>query len=248
MPDPAVIAAKRRQAWQVTGFMVLALGLTSALFHGVHRDAVAYRRGENAWARGEAAVAAYNFQRAWDLGSRRAGLPERLGRALVAAGRPDEALAWWEGRSDLAGLDRAVLREAMGLAQARGRPDLALRLHDALGPREQWTAHEWVRRADIHQQGEEVAEAIICLRHALGITETAELRLFLGQLLARVGLREEALGEIERALELAPELAAARLARARVLAWEGRWVAAAQAYRVFLGDNGGSFNPIEPSS
>jgi tetratricopeptide (TPR) repeat protein len=239
MPDPAVLSAKRRQAWQVTAFMVGVAGLVSGLFHVVHRDAVAFRRGENAWARGEASLAADHYLRAWDLGFASPRLSTRLSRALLAAGRTEEALACWERlATDLPQLDRALLWEGIGVAQAAGRPDLALRLHDALGPRETWSAHEWTRRADVLQQADEVAAAVMALREALARVETAELRLFLGQLLARIGLRAEALAEIERALELDSDLAAARLARARVLAGEGQWAAAARAYRVFLGDPG----------
>jgi tetratricopeptide (TPR) repeat protein len=237
MPDPAVLSAKRRQAWQVTAFMVGVAGLVSALFHVVYREAVSYRRGENAWARGEASLAADHYLRAWELGFASPRLPTRLSRALLAAGRTEEALVWWErGATDLTQFDRALLWEGMGVAQAAGRPDLALRLHDALGPRETWSVHEWTRRADVLQQAGEVAEAVMALREALARVETAELRLFSGQLLARIGLRVEALAEIDRALELDSGLAAARLARARVLAWEGRWADSARAYRVFLGD------------
>lgn len=238
MPDPVVQAAKRRQARQVTAFMLGVVVFISVLFHWVHRDAVAFRRGENAWARGDVPAAVEHYQRAWELGFGHAQLPSRLGRALLAAGREAEALAWWEQvAGGLNQLDRALLGEGMGVAQAAGRPELALRLHDALGPRERWTAGEWVRRADIHQQAGDVVAAIQCLRQALALVETAELRLFLGQLLARRGWRTEALDEIDRALELTPTLPAARLARARVLAGEGQWVASAQAYRVFLGDH-----------
>lgn len=57
MPDPAIQAAKRRQALGIAAFLLVVTVGVSVLYHLVRADAVAYHHAERAFARHDYAAA-----------------------------------------------------------------------------------------------------------------------------------------------------------------------------------------------
>ena len=236
MADPGVQAAKRRQAAGITVFLVLVAAGTCGLYQWVRRDAVAFRRAENAFARGDTARAIADYELARTLGLRVANLDWRLAQALIVAGRKAEALLVLKGHLERRTGDLDALAVTAGLAQELGRPAEALALYANFGPRDRLPPGQLVRLADIHQQAGQIDEAVACARLALRAAPgSADLHVLLGGYLARAERRTEALRELNEALRLQPGHRAGRLALARVLAWEHRYEDSITAYRTYLG-------------
>lgn len=237
MPNRAIQAAKRRQAWGITAFLLFVTAGVSVAYHVFRADAVAYHRGERLYSRGDYAAALPHYAEARAAGMRSTILLWHEATALIETGRPAEALALlWEL---LVGdpRDSAAFAVAVGAAQASGDPQAGLALYAALGPREKLPAHDLLRLSDLHQQAGQLDDAIACLRLVVdAYPQSADLRTLLGQFLARAGRRAEARAEFEAALRIDPARRPARLALARTLAWEGSFDAAAIAYRVYLGE------------
>lgn len=237
MPDLAIKAAKRRQALGIAVFLAAVAGAVSLAYHFFRAGEVAYHRGERAFARGDGAAALAHYERARAAGMAGANLDWRQATLLLDAGRRSEALELLRAMLARDPRDRAAIEAAAGAAQALGDPAAGLALYDGLGPRETLPAADLARLADLHQQAGQVAEAIECLRLAVvAAPASADLRVWLGQLRARAGEKAAARAEFEGALAVEPAHRAARLSLARVLAWEGDFVASAAAYRAYLGE------------
>ncbi|MBC8012132.1 MAG: tetratricopeptide repeat protein, partial [Burkholderiales bacterium] len=207
MPDPAIQAAKRRQALGIAAFLLLVAAGVSVLYHLIHADAVAYHRGELAYSRGDYAAALPHYREAHGAGLRSTVLHWHFATALIETGNPAEALPLL--REVLAADPRnpAALAAAVGVSQAMGDPQTGLALYAALGPREKLPAADLLRLADLHQQAGQLDEAIACLRLAVEASPPAsgaDLRTQLGLLFARAGRRPEARAEFEAVLRLDP--------------------------------------------
>ena len=239
MPDPVVQAAKRRQAAEITGFLVVVTVVVCVAYHFIRRDAVAFRRGENAFARRDYAAAIAYYEKAQALGFRAEGLRWKRAQALIASGRPAEALAVLKEHLAQSPRDSAALAAASGLAQSLGRPLDALALHAAAGDeRRTRSASELVNLADLHQQAGQLDQAIACVRQALvlvPVSDSADLQVLLANFLSRADRRAEAMAALSEALRVEPGHRAGRLALARVLAWERRYADSITAYRAYIG-------------
>ncbi|MBC8009915.1 MAG: tetratricopeptide repeat protein [Burkholderiales bacterium] len=238
MPDPLVQAAKRRQAAGIIGFLVVTAVLMSVAYQVIRRDAVAFRRAENAFARGDFSAAVTDYERARSLGLRAEGLRWRLSQALIATGRSEEALTVLREHLAQHPGDADALAAASGLLQSLGRPLDGLALYAAAGDRVKLSPAELVRLADLHQQAGHLPEAIALVQQALPAapaSSQADLNVLLASLLSRADRRAEALVALQEALRLDPAHRAGRLALARTLAWEQRYTDSITAYRAYLG-------------
>ena len=237
MPDPATRAAKRRQALGIAAFLVLLTAGVSALYHVARAEAVSFRRGETAYSRGDYAAAAAHYGKARAGGLRSDMLDWHQANSLLALGRLTEAYPILRVVLARDPRNPAALSAAVGAAQASGDPAAGIGFYAALGPRENLPPADLARLADLYQQAGQLEDAVACLRLALAATPSADQHVWLGRLLARDGRRAEARAEFETALRLDPDHRSARLALARVLAWDGDYAAAADSYRTYLGEN-----------
>ncbi len=238
MPDPLVQAAKRRQAAGIVGFLVGVAVLMCVAYQVIRRDAVAFRRAENAFARGDFPAAVADYERARALGLRAEGLRWRLSQALIASGRSEDALVVLQEHLAQHPGDADALAAASGVLQSLGRPLDGLALYTAAGDRIKLSPAGLVRLADLHQQAGHLAEAIALVKQALPdapASSRADLNVLLANLLSRADRRPEALTALQEALRLDPAHRAARLALARTLAWEQRYADSITAYRAYLG-------------
>lgn len=236
MPDPAIQQAKRRQALGIGLFLVaLTLGL-SALYHLVRSDAVAYRRGENAFARGDYTAAADYFIQAQAGGIRSGNLDRHLAIALLKTDRQSEALDLLLNVLAAKPRNPELRAIAIGIAQSLDRPEDGLKIYAALGPAEKLPLADLVRLADLNQQAGHLEQAVVCIKLALErAPDSPELHVLQGQYLARLGRYDEAVAELRLALKFSPQSQPAQLALARALAWSQNYPAAIAAYHTYLG-------------
>lgn len=236
MPDPAIQAAKRRQALGIAAFLLVVAGGVSVAYHLVRADAVVFHRAEKAYSKKDYAAALPYYEKARAAGFRGASSDWHHASALIESGRAAEALPLLRDILARNPRDAAALAAAVGVAQRLNDPAAGLAFYAPLGPREKLPAADLVRLADLYQQAGDVAEAVACLRLAAAAAPSADLQVWLGQLLARAQDKAGARAAFETALRLDPAHRPARLALARALAWEGNLVSAATAYRAYLGD------------
>lgn len=229
---PSLETLKRRQAVQVTVFLLAVAAGTVGLFHVLRRDLVAYRRGQDALQRSEFAVAAGFLEQAWNGGRQTPRLRLDLARALLSAGRIDEALAHYQAALELAPNDATLLDTVAGLYQAKGRPEQGLAVFARLGNFDQLPVSALTRLGDLQQQAGKHEAAVATYRRALArAPDEAELHLRLGVVLSWLGQRTEALASLREALALQPKHRLAQLYLARVLMWDGRMAEAVTEYR-----------------
>lgn len=235
MPDPVIQRAKRRQAIGIGLFLIaLSIGL-SLLYHAVRPGAVAFRRGENAYARGEFAQAAAYYRAAYTSGLRSLTLHRHLALALLQIGRESEALDLLLPALAHNPADVGLRNLAVGMAQSLGRPEVGLQIYSALGPPVNIGLADLVRLADLNQQAGYLEAAVDCMKLAVArAPDVPELHLLQGQYLARLGRFDAAAATLRTALQLAPDSRPARLALARVLAWSHDYPAAIAAYQNYL--------------
>lgn len=232
---PTLEAQKRRQAVQVALFLTGVTALTIGLFHVLRRDLVAYRRGQDALQRSDFVHAAADLGRAWDGGYQTPRLRLDLARALLGAGRNDEALGHYQAALERTPADSALLDTVAGLYQAKGRPDLALAYFRRLGDPAKLPVGTLTRLGDLQQQTGDYPAAIATYRRAVALApQEAELHLRLGMVLSWSGQRTEALTCLRQALALQPKHRLAQLYLARVLMWDGRMAEAVTEYRRVL--------------
>ena len=237
MPDPAIQAAKRRQALGIAVFLVAVTVGVSVLYHVVRADAVAYHRGEKAFARRDYAAALPYYEKARASGFRADNFRWHHATALIETGRHADALPILREILAKTPGEPAALAAAVGVAQRLGDPAAGIALYSALGPREKLPPADLSRLADLHQQAGELEDAVACARLAAAAAPSADLQLWIGELLARAQDKSGAITAFEEALRLAPGHRPARLALARALAWDGRLADSARAYRAYLGPN-----------
>lgn len=237
MADATVIQAKRAQAVRIAVFLAILAVVTTGAFRLVHRDAVAFRRAENAYARGDYAAAAEDYAKAWQLGLRRTGIRWHYASSLIQTGRGPEALPMLEELIAREPPDRRAIEAAAGIAQGMGDPVRASSYYARLGDPGQLDAAGLIRLADIHIQAGRREEAVDCYRRALLLAPgSADLHAALGEVLSWTDQGDEAVRELETALRLAPDHPTARVHLARVLSWKGQYTAAIAAYRAHLGE------------
>lgn len=238
MPDRAIQAAKRRQALGIGAFLFLVAGGVSVAYHLIHGDAVAYHRGEQAFARGDYAGALPHYEIARAAGLQAPPFDWHHATALMETGRAAEALPLLEGILARDPTNRAALIAAVGVAQATRDPAAGIALYARLGPREKLPPADLARLVDLYQQAGQLDDAVACQRLLVAAyPERADQRTLLGELLLRADQRDAALVEFEAVLRLDPAQRPARLALARLHAWAGRFDDAATAYRAYLGEN-----------
>jgi tetratricopeptide (TPR) repeat protein len=232
---PTLETQKRRQAVQVTLFLLGVTALTVGLFHFLRRDLVAYRRGQDALLRSDFVTAADNLGRAWDGGYHTPRLRLDLARALLGAGRKDEALAHYQAALERTPSDATLLDTVAGLYQAKGRPDLALAYFRRLDDPARLPVATLTRLGDLQQQTGNYPAALATYRRAISLApKEAELHLRLGMVLSWTGQRTDAIASLRQALALQPKHRLAQLYLARVLMWDGRMAEAVTEYRRVL--------------
>lgn len=230
-------AAKRRQALGVVLTLVALAAATHVTYRYVRRDAIAFRAGEEAFARQDYTRAAAAYAKARTAGFTAGGVARKLALSLQRSGQPAAALEVLRTHLPTHPADADLRAMAIGLAQSLGQPQIGLALLGQFGPRESLALSDLVRLADLHQQAGELSEAIACVRLALTREPAAvDLHTLLGQYLSYAGRRDEAIAAFTAALALDPAHRAARLALARNLAWAQRYAESAQAYRTYLGE------------
>lgn len=223
---------KRRQAVQVTFFLLAVAAGTIALFHVLRRDLVAYRRGHDAMVRGDFAVAATELERAWTAGYQSPRLRLDLARSLLAAGRRNEAFQHYYAILGPGPADGWLLEVMAGLYQERGEPEKGIELLQRAGPPERLSVPALTRLGDLQQQAGRHAAAAATYRLAVArAPDEVELQVRLGIVLSWIGERPDSIAALRRALALEPRHRLAQLYLARVLMWDGRLAEAVTEYR-----------------
>jgi len=223
---------KRRQAVQVTLFLLAVTTGTIGLFHVLRRDLVAYRRGQDALARGDFAVAATQLDQAWTAGYQPPRLRLELAQSLLAAGRRDEAVVHYTALLDAGRTDESILDVMAGLYQERGEPEKGIELLQRSGPADRLSVPALTRLGDLQQQaGRHVAAAATYRLAVARAPGEVELQVRLGIILSWIGERPDSIAALRRALALDPRHRLAQLYLARVLMWDGRLVEAVTEYR-----------------
>lgn len=232
---PSLETLKRRQAVQVTLFLIAVAAGTVGLFHVLRRDLIAYRRGQDALQRADFPVAAEFLGQAWNGGYQTPRLRLDLARALLGAGRPDEALTHYQAALQRAPNDATLLDTVAGLYQAKGRPEQGLAVFARLGSVDKLPVSALTRLGDLQQQAGKYDDAVATYRRALARAPgEAELHLRLGIVLSWLGQRADAVASLRQALALQPGHRLAQLYLARVLMWDGRMAEAVTEYRRVL--------------
>lgn len=226
---------KRRQAVQVTLFLLAVAAGTVGVFHLLRRDLVAYRHGQDALLRADFPVAAEQLERAWTGGYQTPRLRLDLARAYLGVGRNDEALVHYEAALARTPGDALLLDTVAGLYQARGQPEKGLAVFARHGATATLGVGALTRLGDLQQQAGQYESAADTYRLAVSrAPDEAELHLRLGIVLSWLGRRRDALVSLRQALTLQPKHRLAQLYLARVLMWDGRFAEAVTEYRRVL--------------
>lgn len=225
----AVDDLKRRQAVQVTLFLLAVAAGTIGLFHWVRADRVAYRRGEQALARKDFKLAAEQLERAWARGFRLPRVRLELARARLQAGERDAALALYAEAHAADPGDESIVDTLAGLYQGAGQPERGIAL---FGPPEKLSAAALTRLGDLQQQAGRLEEAVTAYKLAVArAPQAAEIHLRLGIVLGWLGRPGEAAAALQSAVRLQPDLRLAQLYLARMRLWNGQFAEAVTEYR-----------------
>lgn len=228
---------KRRQALNVSIFLVVVAAATTGLFHVFRGDLVAYRRGETAFARRDFAVAAQQLERARGEGYTNPRARIHLAQSRLESGDKDAALVLYQEALAAAPRDESLIDTVAGLYQARGEPEKAVPLFAPLGAPSALSLRALVRLGDLHQQAGHYETALETYRLAAQRAPgEAELQLRIGIVLAWTGRRIEAATALRSAVELDPKQRVAQIYLARVLLWDGHFAQAVDQYRRVLAE------------
>lgn len=232
---PSLQTQKRRQAVQVTFFLLGVTALTIGAFYFLRRDLVAYRRGENAVARDDFKSAAPHLEEAWQRGYRTPQVRLHLAHARLALGDRVGALELYAAALAATPGDESLIDTVAGLYQAEGKPEKGLELFARLGKPETLSAAALARLGDLKQQAGDYPGALAAYRLAAQrAPRDPNVQVRLGLVLSWMGRFDEAAAALRAALAAEPNLRVAQLQLARLQLWQGNFAEAVTEYRRVL--------------
>jgi tetratricopeptide (TPR) repeat protein len=230
-------ASLRRQQ-VVFLLLLLAAGLTAqAAYPVLNPQWLAYHRAESTFDKGDFVLAAREYRLALDKGVDVQRAWSRLGEALVAGGRLDEARQLAEeGLARQAGRPEALAMLA-GLYDQAGDAERARGLYEDADRRGVLTFVQLTRWGDLLKRVKDYPAAEEVYGRALRERPaSAEVMLRLAEMMSWQKRYDDAGAVLGEILSADPGHRQARLHLARLLAWQGRDQEAIEQYRLALGE------------